>query len=349
MSPRAGADAGDVAPPTVIYIAGSGRSGSTLLERIIGSMASFVNVGELIDVFRRVAGQDELCGCGVPFSACPLWTAVGDRAFGGWSRQVVDDMLRLQLRVARQRYIPALAVPAAARRGFARDLAEYGQVYAAVYAAILGQSGADVVVDASKWAAQALAVGRSPAIDLRVVHLVRDVRGVAFSRAKTGLSRPHGGRSVTTMDNGTPLQTAVVWAADQLEIEIVRRVLPRTVALRYEDLVAQPVREISQALTALDLDLTAGQLAQLAEICHDGCVELSSSHGLSGNPSRFRNGRQPLRADEQWRAGMRRVDRMVAATVGAVPLARHGYLRSERTRPPGRAAAAAETTGATTT
>jgi len=39
--------------PPVMYIAGSGRSGSTMLERVLGEMPGFVNVGELIDLFRR--------------------------------------------------------------------------------------------------------------------------------------------------------------------------------------------------------------------------------------------------------------------------------------------------------
>ena len=53
-----------VADPVVIYIAGSGRSGSTMLERALGEMPGFVNVGELIDLFRHVARQGERCGCG---------------------------------------------------------------------------------------------------------------------------------------------------------------------------------------------------------------------------------------------------------------------------------------------
>ena len=50
--------------PIVVYIAGSGRSGSTLLERALGEIPGFVNVGELIDLYRRVADHGELCGCG---------------------------------------------------------------------------------------------------------------------------------------------------------------------------------------------------------------------------------------------------------------------------------------------
>ena len=70
--------------PIVIYIAGSGRSGSTMLERVLGEMPGFVNVGELIDLFRRTAPRGERCGCGLAFADCPFWIGVGERAFGGW-------------------------------------------------------------------------------------------------------------------------------------------------------------------------------------------------------------------------------------------------------------------------
>ena len=82
-----GTDRAEPAIPTVIYIAGSGRSGSTLLERVLGGMPGAVNVGELIDLFRRTAPRGERCGCGLAFADCPFWTGVGKRAFDGWEGQ----------------------------------------------------------------------------------------------------------------------------------------------------------------------------------------------------------------------------------------------------------------------
>ena len=70
---------------TVVYLSGFGRSGSTLVERMLGAAPGWVNVGELVDLARSVARADELCGCGEPFSRCPVWTQVGEAAFGGWT------------------------------------------------------------------------------------------------------------------------------------------------------------------------------------------------------------------------------------------------------------------------
>jgi len=58
-------------------------------------------------------------------------------------------------------------------------------------------------------------------------------------------------------------------------------------------------------------------------------VMLGRSHGLSGNPSRFRDGEIALRADETWRDQMSRRDRFVVTVIGLPFLFRY------RSRHPG--------------
>src|SRR5579859_7845615 len=112
----------------VIYIAGSGRSGSTIMERVLGEMPGFVNVGELIDLARR-ARDEERCGCGMAFSDCPFWMGVGERAFGGWDAGSVAATGELQGRVARQRHLPRLLTMRMAGSGFRADVSAYGAFY----------------------------------------------------------------------------------------------------------------------------------------------------------------------------------------------------------------------------
>jgi len=107
--------------PPVIYIAGSGRSGSTIMERALGEMPGFVNVGELIDLARR-AGDGERCGCGMAFTDCPFWMGVGERAFGGWDAGSAAAIGELQSRVARQRHVPRLLTMRMASAGFRADV-----------------------------------------------------------------------------------------------------------------------------------------------------------------------------------------------------------------------------------
>lgn len=295
--PAQNAGAFDRPAPTVIYIAGSGRSGSTMLERMLGGVPGYVNVGELLDLPRKVAPHDELCGCGAAFHACPFWSAVGERVPGGWDPAALAGLHTLQRTVARQRYLPRLLRPGSGP--FARQVREYAQRYADIYRAVGAVGGADYVVDASKWASQALALFRG-GVDVRVIHLVRDVRGVTSSLARA-VERPHttGGAPETMYSNSLP-GGAARWLATQTELDLLTRTgLPIT-RIRYADLVTEPEATITTALESLGAPVTDGlpHLRRSPEGVPQ--VELAPSHGLSGNPSRFRSGLIELRPDNGW-------------------------------------------------
>src|SRR5204862_6576366 len=75
--------AAGVSDVPVLYIGGWGRSGSTLLAHVLAEVPGFVSVGELRYVWQAGPEANELCGCGLPFDECPVWTAVGQGAVGG--------------------------------------------------------------------------------------------------------------------------------------------------------------------------------------------------------------------------------------------------------------------------
>ena len=93
----------------VIYLGGLGRSGTTLLERMLGGLPGVCALGEVVHLWQRGVRDDEQCACGRPFSACGFWCAVGERAFGGWDRAPLDRIIALRRQVERTRHIPRLA------------------------------------------------------------------------------------------------------------------------------------------------------------------------------------------------------------------------------------------------
>ena len=314
--------------PAVVYIVGSGRSGSTLLERMLGALPDVVNVGELVATFRNVLVNDELCGCGQAFSKCPFWTAVGHRAFGGWEQDVVTEFRRLELEVGRQRYLWRNLVPVVGGGRFGAGIRRYGELYGGLYRAILAVSGATAVVDASKGLAHTLAMTKGGDIDLRLVHLVRDARGVAFSWAKSGVARPQGvvpGATLSTFDTDL---TAGRWTLLQSEIAMARRCFAGYTRLRYEDLVERPAQEVARCMGEIGFPVDAEALGHI----EGRTVDLPLSHGLAGNPSRFRIGLQQLRLDEQWRRDMPGWDRTKTTAIALAPLWRYGYVPRERSR-----------------
>jgi hypothetical protein len=156
---------------------------------------------------------------------------------------------------------------------------------------------------------------------------VRDPRGVAYSWAKTGVARPHGGLG-STMATHAPVATAGRWAAFQSEIEVMARAFPRVPTLRYEDFVADPRAATHRAVCELQLGPV-----ELPHVGPDEIV-LPASHGVAGNPSRFKVGSVGVRADEAWRRDMIAGDRRAVTAITAPLLLRYGYpLSVSRTRP----------------
>src|SRR5262245_18916217 len=93
-------------PQDVVFIAGFGRSGSTLLAQVFGELPGFVSVGELRHLWLRGAAENQLCGCGTPFQECSFWKSVADNGFPGRNWQDLAGIADLQRRVDAIRLIP---------------------------------------------------------------------------------------------------------------------------------------------------------------------------------------------------------------------------------------------------
>jgi Sulfotransferase family len=316
--------------PTVIFIAGSGHSGSTLLERILGAMPGLVNVGELYNLYRRHdAPHQERCGCGELLAECPFWSKVCQHVYGDddWDSEHLASVRRLQRRMARQRHIPQLLAPSLAGRSFRQDVARYGETYTTLYQGIAAAAGASCVVDASKWPPQALALSRA-GLDVRVIHLIRDARGVAYSLSKRGVRRPHAVDGVTEMMHRKTVASASGWVARQTELSVMGRCGVREVRMRYDDLVSAPGNAVERALTGLGVPYSP------ADLGHIGAdrVMVGASHGIAGNPGRFVSGEITLRADETWRQQMPSRDRRLVTAITLPLMVRYGWLPRRRAK-----------------
>ena len=303
----------------LLYLGGIGRSGSTLLERMLGELPGACSLGEVAQMWARGLRDDERCGCGQPFSACPFWQEVGEIAFGGWGTVSADRMLELRARVDDVRRTPALLVGALGRAA-RRDLEEYTGVYRAVYEAARKVSGADVIVDSSKFTSLAYCLRRVPELDLRLLHLIRDSRAVAYSWTKV-VRRPEVVDGESYMHRFRPARLAFLWDLHNTLLELPRLAGTPTRTLRYEEFARDPRAVLRDVAAFAGLSLGPDDLGFL----HDGSVELSVSHQVAGNPLRFTTGTVEIRRDDAWRTSLAAGDRRrVAALTAPVSLA-FGY------------------------
>jgi hypothetical protein len=227
--------------------------------------------------------------------------------------------------VDRHRYLPLLAKPHLSRR-FDERLRIYQGAISRIYTAIRAVAGARVVVDATKVPPYAFVVRGIDDVDLRIVHLVRDPRGVAYSWLKWK-RRPEVQDMQAFMDRYGPVSSAVRWLdCNVLMHNLVGEEVPGLL-VKYEDLVARP-REIVQSVVR-----HAGEPAEdgLIEDLLDGRRPIRQNHSVAGNPMRFDNGPLRLRLDDEWRSQMRWRDRVIVTALTSPLLGVYGYrVRTRR-------------------
>lgn len=304
----------------VLFIAGAPRSGSTLLERVIGTHEGLCCVGESHFIWERSYGENQLCGCGTPFHECDFWAEVSRRTFAV-DPAAVDEIAATKQKQAvdRKRYLPWLLLGYRPAR-YQASLLAYGELLKRLYGAILEVSGARVIVDSSKDPRHGIILAQLPGFEVHVVHLLRDPRAVAFSWTRRK-RRPEIHWTDADMPTERVCTTATRWSTHNALVELLARKAASYCRLRYEDFVADPDGALAQILTPHPWASAALE--------HDPPVVLKSAHTVAGNPMRFDNGPLRIKLDDEWREAMPYRDRWWVTAATWPLLARYGYpLRS---------------------
>jgi hypothetical protein len=225
------------------------------------------------------------------------------------------DELDAASRRFRTRHLPSLLLRPASPPDADR-LRWYYAALERLYQAVATVSGAQVVVDSSKFPSYLTALLQAPGLDVRVAHIVRDPRAVAYSwqRHKHDPDAPNGAQ----MPRMHPGFTALYWSAWNLATErITRRSGLPYLRFRYEDLIADPAGTMRGITELSGVPATALPFGERGELL------VRRTHQVSGNPMRLRQTPAPLRLDDEWTTGMSPRHRYLTGAV-TVPL-RHRY------------------------
>jgi hypothetical protein len=306
-------------PVKVLYVGGLGRSGSTLLDIMLGQLPGFFSAGEVRYLWQLGVGENRACGCGVPFRECPFWTRVGLAAFGGWDRVDAERIEALARAVDRHARWPLLVRPGI-WPPFRRRLEEYAEKLSRVFEAVHAVGETRVIIDSSKAPSTAFVLRTVPGLDLRVAHLIRDSRGVAYSWS-TRVRRPDTPHREVYMHRFHPLRTGSRWITRNLLMEVLAGLGVQTVRVQYERVVARPREEIGRILDTLGERVPQDDLAFIGE----GEVFLRGNHTVMGNPLRMRSGPLKLELDLRWRTSMPAANRTAVTVLTWPMLKRYGY------------------------
>lgn len=274
---------------TIIYIAGYGRSGSTLLERVLASHDRVSGLGELASFLDLLDSEASFCSCGELLHECEFWSEVTSN-FGG------DVQNNAKLRAIQNRFESLFAFPG---HIFSPHKESYSRYIQKLFDNIAHHLPDEVsyVVDSSKTARKSFfrpfALSRIASLNVKVIHLVRDGRGCMWSYLK-GSNR----RMETGLEPHVPfaaLRTAISWPLANVAAHLFQLLhTKRYCRIRYEDFVKD----------------TAGTLAQLGKflgVSFDQQIEMLNSsgeiplgHQIAGNRLRSQK-KIVLKQDVEWK------------------------------------------------
>jgi hypothetical protein len=274
---------------SLIYIMGDGRSGSTVVGIVLGNHPSISSNGEL---WR----WPEFGGYPKPDNKKEedhrFWGAVRECYLEQELPSDMAHLVELQSQIEEYRELPKVlmgVVPQSA-------LHEYHAFISGLLRAITTVSGKGIIVDESKRPGRGHVLLRSPDVDVRLIHLVRDPRGVIWSSGKQDVEQPYK----------SPAKASIHYLTKNLACLLVNLMAPRGTVLRvrYEDLVRKPVPELRRIGHFLNLSMEP-----VIEKIESG-EALAVPHLLDGNRIRHQRAIH-LRLDDGWRRGLPARDRLL--------------------------------------
>lgn len=293
-----------------VFLTSHAFSGSTLTSFLMGMHPEIATVGELTGPARRLDLRAYPCSCGKLFQQDPFWqevaTAVNhyglsysltnylDTRFELSPNPVVQRVLAGSMRnsfleAARDRFLFTLWPSQLTRL---KDQAQRNELFAR---AILDVTGKSIFLDTSKDPMRIRYLPLAPHLDLYVIHLVRDVRGVVAS--------------IRSRHPETHVETAVrSWIAREKNINRLLKTVPanRQIKVNYEDMVTDTLPTLNRLLVFVG----AQPLKTL------GDYRETENHIL-GNKMRKRESSE-IKLDEKWRTALseqqlQTISRMVGA------------------------------------
>lgn len=303
-------------PIRVVYIAGVGRSGSTVLDSVLGNHPLIQSVGELSRLSNDAWIQNFYCSCGKRSDECPFWSAVRQSWCNMNGEMTVQEYNEIQNNIETLHQLPFLF-------GERWKNTPMFQVYAEqtlqILKAIQLVSNCAVIVDSSKGVERAFALSLIPGVDLRVIQLVRDPRGVVWSHKKA---------FAKDLENGLPREihpqpawrAALYWCRMNVLADwLRRRVGPEnSMLLRYEDFMldTRPVLKKIGNFIGMDLENVQHTIDEGKKLYFD--------HTIAGNRVRMK-GELKLKYDQEWRQKLPPGDRRVTEILTAWLMRRYGY------------------------
>ena len=221
---------------------GTGRSGSTILEILVGNTPGVHQAGELTHIFRDGVLRERQCSCGRAVSSCSIWAPV----LGGFhtDRNAAEQCQRLHESIETHSRFPVTLLCLNRKA----TLRRYRESNARLLCRLAESSGCSVVVDSSKYAGRALALSRAFPGKIYVLALSRSPAGLIRS-----FSKPQKDEQLPKKLAGVLLYDAWVTLCARITAYVLGHAVLR---IKYEDLLNDPSTVLSLIQEWSRIDLT---------------------------------------------------------------------------------------------
>lgn len=300
----------------IIYIAGEGRSGSTILDRILGSINGVTSCNEIYRIMQEGFNENLTCSCLRKFYDCSYWSPIADKM--NLDANEIQEYLALQRNLDRTREFFSLAHELK-KNNKSQDFLKYKSHIRKLYQTISEISDDNVLVDSSKNPSRALILSTIPEFELYVIHLVRDSRAVAHAWSRKKYISEDG----RYLDQHPIYKTCLKWISRNLFSETLNNHIDYT-RVRYEDLTKSPKEALLNIMNKIPFLID--HIGEVDAVFQGSTVNLKPIHSIAGNPDRYKTGHVSIKPDNRWKESLAISDKCLINSLTFPLLIRYGYL-----------------------
>lgn len=306
----------DIDKVDLIYIASTGRSGSTLLEILLGSFDNVWTMGEVYVLPWEIQKEKGTCGCGEELNDCGFWAPIISQfknilELNGYIHRFRDDYSTSKFFRFRELINILFRVSISDKQ----VLSDFCSANRTLFSAVKRGGSAyrntkiSYLVDSSKIFYRLFWLLHCESISTKVIHIVKDPRSFVYSKIKTDNRRLEKLRRAFRM--------SVRYVIENHLIERIVRNIPKenTLFVRYEDLAAHPEKKLEEIARWLNLKYQPDVITGFRS---------KENHGIAGNIMRHRM--EGICLDEKWRQNLGTILRRLVTVVTYFSARKYSYL-----------------------
>ncbi|MCH4823800.1 sulfotransferase domain-containing protein [Gramella lutea] len=287
--------------PKILLMLGYPRSGSTVFGELISQSTHFLHVGEMERLWYPRKNKASFypqkeCSCGSQLYECDFWLPYFDK--------VAEKIKEIKSKRGVELNSKILC-------GYKEDFIQKGKIHgpeAEIYTEVIStlyselyKGEGQIIVDGSKELWYAKYLESTGLFDLSYLHLIRDVKGIVYSRQKK-LKKKDEESNTVTLNYKYLVYDTLRWNYINTK---TRKFLEdkRSVEVTYEDMVKKP-KDVLKTIG----DLMEVEIASNSILNSQNAYFIEDNHLVHGNRFRFKRGEVKLKKDTRYLEEMKEFD-----------------------------------------